>query len=84
MCMFGWALFEFDSSALDSHQRLGRHCVTCVAESEAGSSLDVCLPTPILSTCFYAEKTQVLGGFHSSSDSGGTSSPELSGLSTLL
>lgn len=82
--MFGWALLAFDSSALDSPQRLRRHCVTCVAESEAGSSLDVCLPTGILSTCIYAKKTQVLGGFHSSSDSGGTGSRELSGLSTLL
>lgn len=46
--MFGWDLLAFDSYALDSHQHLGRHCVTCVAESELGSSLDVCLPTRIL------------------------------------
>lgn len=83
VCMFGWSLLAFDSFTLDSLQRLRRHCVTCVAESEAGSSLDVCLPTWILSTCFYAKRTQVLGGFRSS-NSGGTSSAELSGLSTLL
>lgn len=81
--MFDWALLVFDSSTLDSFQRLGRHCVTCVAESEAGSSLHVCLPTGILSVCFYAKRARVLGGFHSSSDSGGTSSPDLFGLSTL-
>lgn len=77
-------LLAFDSSALDSLQCLGRHCVICVVESEACSSLDVCLPTEILSTCFYAKKTQVLGGFYSSSDSGGTSGPALSGLSTEI
>ncbi len=87
VCVHVWLpLLVFDSSALDSLQCLGRHCVTCVAESEAGSSLAVCLPTGILSTCLYAKKTQVLGGFHSSSssDSSGTSDSELSGLSTVL
>lgn len=70
MCMFSGALFAFDSSALDS-QCLRRHCVTCVAESEAGSSLHVCLPTGTLPTCFCAEKTPVFGGFHGRSDSSG-------------
>lgn len=81
--MFRWDLLAFDSFTY-LLQSLGRHCVTVLAESEAGSSLDVCLPTGILSTCLYAKKTQVLGGFCSSSDSSGTSSREFSGVSTLL
>lgn len=49
-------LLSFDSSALDSLQLLRRHCVTCVAESEAGSSFDVSLPTGIPSTCLLCKE----------------------------
>lgn len=48
----------FDSSIWGMLHCLGCHCVTCEAESQTGSSPEVCLPTPgISSTCSHAMKT---------------------------